>query len=73
MNQWQQVASGEQEGHLIAKKQMKGFGGMLSFMLKQDTFKAVATVIENLKYAHPAAKLTWEKHNNGSNIRVYQR
>jgi cystathionine gamma-synthase len=45
------------EGHLIAKTQMKGFGGMLSFMLKQDTFKAVATVIENLKYAHPAANL----------------
>ena len=41
MNQWQQTASGEQEGHLIAKKQMKGFGGMLSFMLKQDTLNAV--------------------------------
>ena len=45
------------EGHLIAKSQMKGFGGMLSFMLKEDTFKAVGTVLENLKYAHSAANL----------------
>lgn len=45
------------EGHLIAKKQMKGFGGMLSFMLKQDTFKAVGIVLKHLKYAHCAANL----------------
>lgn len=45
------------KGHLIAKSQMKGFGGMLSFILKEDTFKAVGTVIENLKYAHSAANL----------------
>ena len=45
------------QGHLIAKSQMKGFGGVLSFMLKEDTFKAVGTVIENLKYAHCAANL----------------
>ncbi len=45
------------EGHLIAKSQMKGFGGMLSFMLKEDTFKAVGIVLENLKYAHSAANL----------------
>ena len=45
------------EGHLIAKSQMKGFGGVLSFMLKEDTFKAVGTVIENLRYAHCAANL----------------
>jgi len=45
------------EGHLIAKSQMKGFGGMLSFILKEDTFKAVGTVLENLKYAHSAANL----------------
>jgi cystathionine gamma-synthase len=45
------------EGHSIAKSQMKGFGGMLSFMLKEDTFKAVGTVLENLKYAHSAANL----------------
>jgi len=45
------------EGHLIAKSQMKGFGGMLSFILKEDTFKAVGTVLENLTYAHSAANL----------------
>jgi cystathionine gamma-synthase len=45
------------KGHLIAKKQMKGFGGMLSFILKDDTFKAVKIVLENLKYAHLAANL----------------
>jgi cystathionine gamma-synthase len=45
------------EGHLIAKKQMKGFGGVLSFMLKEDTFKAVGTVLETLRYAHCAANL----------------
>jgi cystathionine gamma-synthase len=45
------------QGHLIAKSQMKGFGGVLSFMLKEDTFKAVGTVIENLTYAHCAANL----------------
>ena len=45
------------EGHVIAKSQMKGFGGVLSFMLKEDTFKAVGTVLENLKYAHSAANL----------------
>lgn len=45
------------EGHQIAKKQMKGFGGMLSFMLKKDTLEAVGTVLANLKYAHCAANL----------------
>ena len=45
------------EGHEIAKKQMSGFGGMLSFMLKEDTFEAVGTVLANLKYAHCAANL----------------
>ena len=45
------------KGHLIAKSQMKGFGSMLSFMLKEDTLKAVGTVIDNLKYAHSAANL----------------
>lgn len=45
------------EGHLIAKKQMNGYGGMLSFMLNEDTFEAVGVVLENLKYAHCAANL----------------
>ncbi len=45
------------EGHEIARKQMKGFGGMLSFMLKNDTYEAVGTVLANFKYAHCAANL----------------
>ncbi|KAA3654310.1 MAG: cystathionine gamma-synthase family protein [Proteobacteria bacterium] len=47
------------ETHLnqdIAKKQMRGFGGMLSFSLKGG-FENVVTVLENLKYAHKAASL----------------
>lgn len=42
--------------HDIAKKQMRGFGGMLSFSLKGG-FEKVVTVLENLKYAHKAASL----------------
>ncbi|TVO59196.1 cystathionine gamma-synthase family protein [Denitromonas ohlonensis] len=42
--------------HAIAKKQMRGFGGMLSFSLKGG-FENVVTVLENLKYAHKAASL----------------
>lgn len=42
--------------HAIAKKQMDGFGGMLSFSLKGG-FDKVVTVLENLKYAHKAASL----------------
>lgn len=45
------------EGHQIAKKQMTGFGGMLSFILKENTFEAVGTVLAHLKYAHSAANL----------------
>jgi cystathionine gamma-synthase len=45
------------EGHSIATSQMKGFGGVLSFMLKEDTLKAVDTVLRNLTYAHSAANL----------------
>ena len=42
--------------HDIARKQMRGFGGMLSFSLKGG-FDKVVTVLENLKYAHKAASL----------------
>ena len=45
------------EGHEIAKKQMTGFGGMLSFILKENTFEAVGTVLAHLKFAHSAANL----------------
>jgi cystathionine gamma-synthase len=44
-------------GHDIAKRQMHGFGGMLSFMLKENTFDAVRRFLPRLKYAHSAANL----------------
>lgn len=42
-------------GHEIAKAQMRGFGGMLSFTLGDST--KVAAVLERLQYAHRAASL----------------
>ncbi len=42
--------------HEIAKKQMRGFGGMMSFFLKGD-FDAVRVFLPRLKYAHIAANL----------------
>ncbi len=44
-------------GHEIAKKQMRGFGGMLSFMLKEDSFEAVRRFLPKLRFAHRAANL----------------
>jgi cystathionine gamma-synthase len=44
------------KGHEIAKKQMRGFGGVLSFDLKGG-FEAVKTVLNNLQYAYMAANL----------------
>jgi cystathionine gamma-synthase len=44
------------EGHEIAKKQMRGFGGVLSFALKGD-FDAVRAFLPRLTYAHAAANL----------------
>lgn len=44
-------------GHEIAKRQMRGFGGVLSFMLKNNTFDAVRRFLPRLRYAHPAANL----------------
>jgi len=44
-------------GHNIAKQQMDGFGGMLSFMLKQNDFDAVRQFVPRLHYAHAAANL----------------
>lgn len=43
--------------HSIARKQMKGFGGMLSFMLRENTLDAVGRFLPRLKYAHAAANL----------------
>ena len=44
-------------GHIIASEQMEGFGGMLSFMLKENSFDAVRRFVPRLRYAHAAANL----------------
>lgn len=44
------------ENHDIAKKQMRGFGGVLSFDLRGG-FAAVQVFLPKLKYAHAAANL----------------
>ena len=43
-------------GHEIAKKQMRGFGGILSFELKGG-YESVKTLLHNLNYVHLAASL----------------
>jgi cystathionine gamma-synthase len=45
------------EGHTIAKQQMRGFGGVLSFMLAEDSFDAVRRFVPRLRFAHAAANL----------------
>lgn len=45
------------EGHEIACKQMSGFGGVLSFMLKENTLDAVRRLLPRLRLAHAAANL----------------
>ena len=42
--------------HDVAARQMRGFGGMLSFQLKGD-FENVKTFLPKLRYAHRAANL----------------
>ncbi|NIN66548.1 MAG: cystathionine gamma-synthase family protein [Anaerolineae bacterium] len=44
------------ENHDIAKRQMRGYGGVLSFMLKGG-FDAVRAFLPRLRYAHLAANL----------------
>ncbi len=44
-------------GHEIARRQMKGFGGMLSFMLADNRLEAVKRFLPRLRYAHAAANL----------------
>lgn len=44
-------------GHNIARQQMKGFGGMLSFMLQDNSHSAVGRFLPRLRYAHAAANL----------------
>ena len=36
-------------GHAVAKKQMRGFGGMISFILKDDTVEAANKVLSSTK------------------------
>ena len=43
-------------GHEIAKKQMRGFGGVLSFSLKGG-YEAIKRFLPNLEYAYMAANL----------------
>ncbi len=45
------------EGHEIARRQMRGFGGVLSFTLIENTFDAVRLFLPRLRYAHAAANL----------------
>jgi cystathionine gamma-synthase len=44
------------EGHVIARKQMRGFGGVLSFSIAGG-FEAVKTFLPRLRLAHLAANL----------------
>jgi cystathionine gamma-synthase len=44
-------------GHAIACQQMRGFGGILSFMLKENSFDALRRFLPRLRYAHAAANL----------------
>ena len=45
------------EGHEIARSQMRGFGGVLSFMLQENSLDAVRQFLPRLRYAHAAANL----------------
>ncbi len=44
-------------GHEIASEQMRGYGGMLSFMLRENSFDAVRRFIPRMRFAHAAANL----------------
>lgn len=45
------------DGHEIARKQMRGFGGILSFLLKENSMEAVEKFIPRLRFAHAAGNL----------------
>jgi cystathionine gamma-synthase len=45
------------ENHEIARRQMRGFGGVLSFTLKGNDFEVVRKFLPRLRYAHAAANL----------------
>lgn len=44
-------------GHAIAQTQMRGYGGMMSFMLKENNLNAVRRFLPRLRFAHAAANL----------------
>ncbi|MEM9006096.1 MAG: cystathionine gamma-synthase family protein [Cyanobacteria bacterium P01_F01_bin.86] len=44
-------------GHEIASEQMRGYGGVLSFMLKEDSFDAIRHFVPRMQFAHAAANL----------------
>ncbi len=45
------------ENQDIARRQMRGFGGVLSFTLTEDDFEAVGRFLPRLRFAHSAANL----------------
>jgi len=45
------------ENHAVACRQMRGFGGVLSFILKGNDFDSVRKFLPRLRYAHSAANL----------------
>ena len=45
------------ENHDIACRQMRGFGGVLSFILKGNNFDTVRNFLPRLRFAHAAANL----------------
>ncbi|MCF8074683.1 MAG: cystathionine gamma-synthase family protein [Desulfotignum sp.] len=45
------------DNYEIACRQMRGFGGMLSFELKENTLAAVKRLLPRLRFAHAAANL----------------
>ncbi len=45
------------ENHAIARQQMRGFGGVLSFILRGNDFADVRRFVPRLRYAHAAANL----------------
>ena len=45
------------ENHHIAQRQMRGFGGVLSFILQGNNFDTVRKFLPRLRYAHLAANL----------------
>ncbi len=45
------------DNHEIARQQMRGFGGMLSFELRENSLEGVKRFLPRLRFAHAAANL----------------